>query len=380
MPGKVLVSGCFDLLHSGHVAFFEEAASYGDLYVAVGSDRTVMALKGRRPVNSEAERLYLVRSLAVVKEAFISTGSGVIDFAEEARALRPDVFVVNEDGHSAEKQRFIEALGARYVVLERVPRPGLPPRSTTALREVDEIPYRIDLAGGWLDQPFVSRCHPGPVVTVSIEPTRAYNARSGMATSTRRSARELWGPRLPVDDEEKLAKVLFRYDNPPGKTEVSGSQDAIGIVFPGLACAHYDGDYWPVRIDRVRDEETLAFVEDALCLVPLPPREDGFDVLSETDICEQNVRALADAAGACWESLLKRDRAAFGSAMRAAFEAQIALFPRMQNDAVAAALHKYRSQALGWKVTGAGGGGYLVLVTERPVPEALRVTVRRGHC
>ena len=40
---KVFVSGCYDMLHSGHVAFFEEAASHGDLYVGIGSDKTIMS-------------------------------------------------------------------------------------------------------------------------------------------------------------------------------------------------------------------------------------------------------------------------------------------------------------------------------------------------
>lgn len=54
MGVKVFVSGCFDMLHSGHVAFFQCAAAYGDeLYVALGSDETVFDLKGRPPVNTE---------------------------------------------------------------------------------------------------------------------------------------------------------------------------------------------------------------------------------------------------------------------------------------------------------------------------------------
>ena len=80
MPKKAFVSGCFDLLHSGHIAFFQEAARYGDLYVAIGSDRTLFELKDRRPVNSEQERLYMIQSLAYVKKAFVSKGSGMLDF------------------------------------------------------------------------------------------------------------------------------------------------------------------------------------------------------------------------------------------------------------------------------------------------------------
>ncbi|HWQ45636.1 MAG TPA: adenylyltransferase/cytidyltransferase family protein, partial [Longilinea sp.] len=93
MPKKVLVSGCYDLLHSGHVEFFREAAVYGDLYVAIGSDKTIYDLKGRETVNSEDERLFMVKSVSWVKDAFISKGSGILDFEAELREMRPDYFV-----------------------------------------------------------------------------------------------------------------------------------------------------------------------------------------------------------------------------------------------------------------------------------------------
>src|SRR5210317_676803 len=104
MTKKVFVSGCFDMLHSGHIAFFREAASYGDLYVALGSDKTVYDLKGRVPVNSEQERLFMIQAVSFVKEAFISRGSGMLDFEHEFREVRPDFFIVNEDGNIPEKQ------------------------------------------------------------------------------------------------------------------------------------------------------------------------------------------------------------------------------------------------------------------------------------
>ena len=57
MIKKIFVSGCYDMLHSGHVAFFEEAAQYGDVYVGIGSDSTINKLKARKTINSAAERL-----------------------------------------------------------------------------------------------------------------------------------------------------------------------------------------------------------------------------------------------------------------------------------------------------------------------------------
>ena len=135
---KVFVSGCFDLMHSGHVFFFERAAAYGDLYVSVGSDKTISELKKRMPVCSENERLYLVSSVRFVHRAFIGSGFGMLDFLPELEVVRPDFFVVNEDGATEEKRRLCEERNIRYIVLPREPKGKLPRRSTTDLRKLAE--------------------------------------------------------------------------------------------------------------------------------------------------------------------------------------------------------------------------------------------------
>lgn len=374
---KVLVSGCFDLLHSGHVAFLQEAARLGALYVCIGSDENVRRLKGRYPVNPQAERRFLLEALACVHEVRINSGSGLLDFTGEMDEIRPDVFFVNEDGHSPAKEALCRSRGIEYVVSHRRPAADLPPRSTTTLRAECTIPYRIDLAGGWLDQPWVSKYCPGPVLTASLEPTVDFNDRSGMATSTRKKAVELWRTALPAGDPEQIARVLFRYENPPGTVEVAGSQDALGIVLPGLNKLHYAGDYWPESIESVQDEEIIAWLEQHLYLVTLGPREAGFRVLAETRITAEGVQALAEAADECWRTLLARDAAGFGAAMRRSFEAQVAMFPHMADAGIFALLERYRDTALGWKLSGAGGGGYLVLVSEKEVEPGIRVKVRR---
>ena len=103
---KVFVSGCYDLLHSGHVEFFRQASRYGDLYVGVGSDATILGYKHHRTVYPEKERLFMVKAIRYVKDAFINAGSGVMDFVPTVEALRPDIFVVNSDGSTPEKERF----------------------------------------------------------------------------------------------------------------------------------------------------------------------------------------------------------------------------------------------------------------------------------
>jgi len=377
MAKKVFVSGCYDMLHSGHIAFFEEASAYGDLYVAIGSDQTVFDLKGRTPINSEDERLYMVDSVKCVKKAFISNGSGMLDFVSEFAAMKPDYYVVNSDGHIPEKQALCDDHGVEYVILEREPRAGLKPRSTTALRTIHQIPFRIDLAGGWLDQPWVSEFYPGPVITISIEPTIVFNDRSGMASSTRRAAIDLWGPRIPPGNPEKLSKVLFCYDNPPGTKVISGSQDSIGLIFPGLAKANYSGEYWPDNIEQLNDDGALQFVENHLYLVTLGPRHAEYDVLENTNINRSRAKDLSDAAENCWKSILNRDARAFGDSLKRAFYAQISMFPNIMNPTVTSLIEKYKDEAFGWKLSGAGGGGYLILVSDHPIKNAVQITARR---
>lgn len=377
MTKKVFVSGCFDMLHSGHVEFFREVAQYGDVYVALGSDKTVYDLKGRPTFNSEQERLFMVKSVSFVKDAFVSCGSGILDFEVELREMMPDYFIVNADGHIPEKRDLCHQLGIQYIILERKPHSGLEARSTTELRQRDFLPYRIDLAGGWLDQPYVSQHYPGPVITISLEPTLEFNERSGMASSTRRHAVELWGSQIPPGDYEKLAKILFCYDNPPGTEVISGSQDSIGLVFPGLAYAYYEGSYWPSHIVHRVDESLLSFVESSLQLVSLGPRFADYDALVDTVFDRERAKALADAAEGHWDAILSQDIVRFGHTMRESFEAQVAMFPNMMNERVAALIEENRDCALGWKLSGAGGGGYLILVAEEPIPGAIRVIARR---
>jgi glycerol-3-phosphate cytidylyltransferase-like family protein/galactokinase/mevalonate kinase-like predicted kinase len=372
------------MLHSGHVAFFAEAAQLGDLYVGIGSSKTVYELKARKTINSDEERLYMVSSLKMVKQAWISSGSGLLDFEKELRELKPDYFFVNEDGNSPEKERIAKELGIEYIVSKRIPHANLPSRSTTALRQECLIPYRIDLCGGWLDQPYVSKYVAGPVITISIEPDYDFNDRSGMATSSRKKAMELWQTNIPAGDKEKLAKTLFCFENPPGTKYVSGSQDSLGIVMPGLNKLWYDkGDYWPSSIGSVYDKEVLEWIESHLYLVPLYPRGSDYDVLENTNIDAAGAARLSQAAEDCWVAINAKNLKAFGESVTRGFDAQIAMFPNMLSDGVQEQIDLYRKEALGWKLSGAGGGGYLILIAAQPIESAIKIRIRssmwEGH-
>lgn len=385
MNKKVFVSGCYDMLHSGHVAFFKEASQYGDLYVGIGSDKTIQELKNRKTVYSEKERLYMVKAIRYVTDAFINSGSGMLDFLDTLDIVKPDVFVVNSDGGSDLKRKLCADRGIEYVELERMPESGLDARSTTSLRTnvKSHLPYRIDIAGTWIDQPYVSQYGAGWALTASIEPTVEFMERGGMSTSTRNAAKKIWPYELPNYNEEMLARLLFCFENDPeNKGHVSGAQDAIGICMSGLTRHYYDGRYWPEKIESCHDEEILTWLEDHIVLVPMFPRRPGCSVVEGKDITPEKVRDLTEAAGRCWDAIMRKDLKGFAEAFRDSFNAQVAMFPAMMQPGVAEWIDRIRDKALAWKMLGAGGGGHLALVlpdnailTDEMIPIKIR---RRG--
>ena len=416
MKKKVFVSGCYDLLHSGHVEFFQQAAQYGDLYVGIGSDATYLEYKHRKPMFPQEERLFMVKNIKAVKEAYINQGSGVIDLLPTLDLVKPDVFVVNAEGGSDEKRNLCKERGIEYVELQRTPHEGLQARSSSSLKaelakgqqETDttqtgstngeSIPTRLDLAGTWIDQPYVSMHHPGWAITISLEPTFEIRERCGLSTSTRNMIKKIWPVKLPKMNPEMLARLVFCFENNPEREDghISGAQDSIGICVPGLCRHYYDNNFWPKKIENTNDEMTLRFLEDHLVMVPLEPRRPGCSVVEGKDITPAKVKDLADAADACWKAIIAHDLQGFASAYKASFNAQIALFPGMVNPAaygkpcpeasVEPYIQKYSAMSgvLAWKMPGAGGGGYLALIVEdakafaREHEEAIELHIRRA--
>ena len=389
MKKKVFVSGCYDLLHSGHVEFFRQAAEYGDLYVGIGSDATILGYKHHKTVYSEQERLFMVKSIRYVKDAYINAGSGVLDFIPTLDIVKPDILVVNEDGGSAEKEQLCRERGIEYVVLQRVPSAGLEARSSTSLKQVSsKVPTRLDLAGTWIDQPYVSCFAPGWAITISLEPTFEIRERCGLATSTRNMIRKIWPYNLPNMDPEMLAKLVFCFENDPERSDgiTSGAQDAIGICVPGLCRHYYNGRFWPEKIEVCSDEAVLSWLEEHLAMIPMEPRRPGCSVVEGKDITLEKVQALASAAGNCWQAILERDLSAFAAAYRASFDAQVAIFPAMIQPGVQEVIDRFCTEpgVMAWKMPGAGGGGYLACVVEDAAafaaahPEAIRLTIRRA--
>ena len=385
---KVFVSGCYDLLHSGHVEFFRQASQYGDLYVGIGSDQTILGYKHHKTFYPEQERLFMVKSIKYVKDAYINAGDGIMDFVPTIDIVKPDIFVVNADGSSEAKRQFCQERGIEYVVLQRTPADGLTARSSTDIKDSTcQLPTRLDLAGTWIDQPYVS-CHaPGWAITMSLLPTFEVRERCGLSTSTRNMIKKIWPVKLPDMNPEILAKLVFCFENDPERSDgiVSGAQDAIGICMPGLVRHYYDNRFWPDKFETCLDEKVLSWVESHVCMIPMNPRRPGCSVVEGKDITEPKVKNLAKAADDCWNAILAMDFAAFASAFQASFDAQVALFPAMIQGCVQSYIDQYSvlSEVHAWKMPGAGGGGYLVLVVDdvksfaQQHPEAIELTIRR---
>ena len=386
---KVFVSGCYDLLHSGHVEFFRQAAQYGDLYVGIGSDETILHYKNHKTVYSEQERLFMVKSIRYVKDAFINQGHGVLDFLPTLDIVHPDILVVNSDGGSEEKRRVCEERGMEYVVLQRDPHEGLEARSSTELKKSPcQLPTRLDIAGTWIDQPYVSCFAPGWAITISLEPSFDIHERCGLSTSTRNLIKTIWPYQLPNMDPETLARLVFCFENHPEREDgiISGAQDAIGICVPGLCRHYYDNHFWPAKIETCEDETILQWLESHLCMVLMEPRRKGCSVVEGKDITRPKVQALAKAADDCWEAIMAMNLQNFAQAYKASFEAQVAMFPAMIQGSVQQYIDQYSAldDVLAWKMPGAGGGGYLALVVRdtdafrQQHPEAIPLKIRRS--
>jgi len=258
------------------------------------------------------------------------------------------------------------------------------PTEITSL--ISEIPYRMAFAGGWIDQPFVSKLNPSPpgsMVVVSLDPTFRYMDRCGMATSTREVARKLWNGRLPNRDPQELTRELYEAEN-KGKPEPSGSQDMAGLIYPGVNRLDYDyrheGGYFPVHVESNNDPNVARWLENVIHMVPIAQRPEGYNPLGHRNLDPKWIERLGETGKQCFNAILTKDSKALGASMNDCMECWEMILPHtVRHPSITVdlpgILGYYQSQYAGAMYSGCGGG-YLYVVSDEPVPGGIRVKVR----
>ncbi|MDQ1256035.1 MAG: hypothetical protein QG656_631 [Candidatus Hydrogenedentes bacterium] len=251
---------------------------------------------------------------------------------------------------------------------------------------IGKIPYRIALAGGWIDQPFVSRLDPEPpgsMVVIALEPTFHYMTRCGMATGTRDVARVLWGGALPEGAPADLVRTLYAAEN-AGKAEPSGSQDMIGLIYPGVNRLDFDyaheGGIFPKHIESNNDPEIARWIERVIHVLPIAQRPEGYSPLGVKNLDPDWIRRLGRSGKDCYAAILDRNIAALGASMNECMACWAALLPHVVDHPaltvdLRAILAHYQTLYPGAMYSGCGGG-YLYVVSDEPVPGAFKVHVR----
>jgi hypothetical protein len=251
---------------------------------------------------------------------------------------------------------------------------------------IGEIPNRLQLAGGWIDQPFVSRHNPKPpgaMVVVQIEPTFRPMDRSGIASGTRTVATKLWKNKLPNRPPEELVRELYEAEN-QGKIEPSGSQDMIGLIYPGVNRLDYDfkihDGVFPSHIESLNSAKHARWLEKVLHLLPIEPRPDGYSPLGKKNLEPKWVARLGRSGMECFDAIKQMDVDALGSSFNETMLCWEKLLPHVVAHPLLkldlkAILKVYQKHFPGAMFSGCGGG-YLLVASKEKIPGALQVTIR----
>ncbi len=248
------------------------------------------------------------------------------------------------------------------------------------------IPHRLQLAGGWIDQPFISRHNPDPfgsMVVVQIQPDFRPMDRSGIASGTRQIAMDLWKGKLPNRPPGELVRELYEVEN-KGKTEPSGSQDMIGLVYPGINRLDYDfkvhSGVFPSHIESCNSRKVARWLGSVLHLLPVEPRPEGYSPLGVRNLTPKWVASLGRSGRDCYDAIVKRDATALGASLNLTMKCWETLLPHVVRHPslrvdLMPILKAYQRQYPGAMYSGCGGG-YLIVVSEKPVPGSLKIEVR----
>ncbi len=251
---------------------------------------------------------------------------------------------------------------------------------------IGSIPNRLALAGGWIDQPFVSRLNPQPpgsMVVVQIQPTFRPMERAGIASGTRAVAMKLWNGRLPKRSPAALVRELYEAEN-KGKAEPSGSQDMIGLVYPGINRLDYDfaanGGVFPSHIESLNSVKQARWLERVLQMLTIEPRPKGYNPLGEKHLDPKWIARLGQSGKDCYNAIHRMDVGALGASFNETMLCWEKLLPQVVRHPLLKVelkpiLRAYQKRYPGAMYSGCGGG-YLLVASNEQVPGAFRINVR----
>ena len=249
-----------------------------------------------------------------------------------------------------------------------------------------KIQYRIALAGGWIDQPFMSKLNPSPpgsMVVAAVEPQFRWMDRAGICGSTRSIALELWGGDVPDEDPEKLVRILYETEN-KDKPEPSGSQDMIGIVYPGISRLDYDyeheGGYFTKHVESCNDPDVARWLGEHIYVLPVSTRPDGYNPLGRKNLMPEWAERLSRSGKDCYDTIVSKDLKGLGQSMNECMEAWHSLLPDIFEHPTLTIdllelLSFYQSKYAGAMYSGCGGG-YLFVASDEPVPGGFQVKIK----
>lgn len=378
MNKKVLVVGFFDMFHSGHVEFLRTANQYGDVYVSVATDENSIINKNKTPIYTEEERKYMVESCKYVKKAHISYNrTDIFSFEPHLDLVKPDIFIINEDGHDIRKQKICQDRGIKYIVLKRKSNVNLPSRSSTSLRNYNDIPLRLDFVS-FFDQKILNSILPGKVIVANIENFKV-EEKSGMSTSTIKTIQKIFGNKLPNHIEKnELSRIIFLLENINNTKYISGAVDQIGICYKGITMMEFDNDFWPKNILQFKNINSIDWLNNYLYLVHIKKRPEDFILYEGNEIVSKKFLEYQNKlADECWNSIENKNIKEFGKIINEVHRNQKNIWPNYESAYCYKIIEQYREKHYGCKLMGAGGYGYLMVVTDEPEENFIKVTVTK---
>ena len=375
--------GSFNEVKPKDVKLFCDASKNGNIFVRLIKNSI-----------NDIDRLFMLKSIKYLKDiSLLKT-----DIKSDIESLKPTIIysmdkdLINNDISLYCKNNGIKICGSNITTTEAkmddVKNMDLTPnKQLTSLSNVvslnelsieqknDMYPWRLCVFGGWLDQPFVSKIYPGSVIVVNVKFNKHFGYRSGLATSSREYGIKIWNG---IKDNAKhldnlnLAKLLFGAENPPGSTHISGSQDHLGLMLPGISRLDYNGEYWPYNIEQILSKDKIfKWFEKVLYIVPGRPRKKGYNPMSINNINKNNVKMLSDSAIKGWKAILNCDTKLLGEALRDNNTAWKDMLPLTVPD------------ECGWKEVDKStygalvthGGGYIMCASDKPVKNGFQIQI-----